>query len=222
MLMREAFGREVSDREAELIGKVMDRMEQPPEKRRRYGARCLYVMEDGKKCKQRGWLRGEFCFHHDPGTAELRKLAGRPRRKLITVTKGQQVEALLDETMEELRAGRMKPGQAYAVGYVAQLMLMARESRRREAKFDVKWFWDMVDLMVAFENAEKKAKEKAEVAKEERKRKKAKKAREADSFASQGEAQDEEAEAFAPQDSAPFGSAQRKQDEEVEEVEQEV
>jgi len=120
--------------------------------------RCRQVMEDGRKCKQRPWLGGELCFQHDPEAAELRKLAGRPSKERLT--KGQEVEELLEETLEELRAGRMKPGQAYAVGYLAQLMLAARESRRKEVKLDVKWFWDMVDLVLALEDGEKALKEK--------------------------------------------------------------
>jgi hypothetical protein len=171
-MAREALGEELPPQEAEEIGDAIARFAERSERGRKrgrgYGAPCLHVTPDGKRCKQRGWMGGEYCFQHDPETAELRRLAGRPKKKLITVTKGQQVEALLDETMDELRAGRMKPGQAYAVGYLAQLMLMARQSRVRETKFDVKWFWDMVDLMVAFEYGEKKMKEKAREAGEEK------------------------------------------------------
>jgi hypothetical protein len=132
------------------------------------------VQEDGKPCKQRGWLGGELCFQHDPETAELRKLAGRPRKKLITVTKGQEVEGLLDETMADLRAGRVKPGQAYAVGYLAQLMLMARASRVKETKFDAKWFWEMADLMIALDKGKKSLEEKRRKAREEKKAKRMK------------------------------------------------
>jgi len=207
-MAREALGGEVPPHEAEeiadAVARFAERNKGRPRRRRRYGAPCRFATEDGKRCKQRGWMGGEYCFQHDPETAELRRLAGRPRRhrgrprtKLITVTKGQEVEELLEETLHELRAGRMKPGQAYAVGYLAQLMLAARASRLREVKLDPKWFWEMVDIAIAFDNASKNLKEKRRKAREERKvkkAKKAKKAREAESFASQSEAQDEEAE----------------------------
>ena len=121
-------------------------------------SRCTHVMEDGRKCRQRPWLGGELCFQHDPEAEELRKLAGRPRSRAAATA--QQVQELLGETLEELRAGRMKPGHAYAVGYVAQLMLAAQEARRKEVKLDVKWFWDMVDLLLALEDGKKALKEK--------------------------------------------------------------
>ncbi|MGH9651002.1 MAG: hypothetical protein ACRD3I_11090 [Terriglobales bacterium] len=174
--MREAFGGEIPLRDAEKIVDAVARIRETSRERparrkpRRYGARCRQVMEDGRKCKQRGWLGGEFCFQHDPEAAELRKLAGRPRKERLT--KGQEVEELLDETLEELRRGRMKPGQAYAVGYLAQLMLMARETRHRETKLDVKWFREMSDLVIAFDDAEKSLKEKRRKAREEKKAKK--------------------------------------------------
>ncbi|MCI0657235.1 MAG: hypothetical protein L0170_09215 [Acidobacteria bacterium] len=179
-MLREAFGDEIPLEEAEKIVEAVSRFTessgaQPGRRRRRYNARCGFVAEDGTRCKQRGWLGGEFCFQHDPETAELRKLAG--RRSQERLTKEQEVEELLDEAMEELRAGRMKPGQAYAVGYLAQLMLTARVTRLRETKLDVKWFWEMTDLAIAFDDAQKSLKEKARKAREEKKAKKARKAR---------------------------------------------
>jgi len=122
--------------------------------------RCGFVMEDGRKCKLRPWLGKEFCFQHDPETAELRKLAGRPSNR--AAKSAHEVQELLGEMLEELRKGRMKPGQAYAAGYLAQLMLTAQESRRREIKLDVKWFWDMVDLLLALEDGQKSLEEKKE------------------------------------------------------------
>ncbi|MGH9779130.1 MAG: hypothetical protein ACRD5I_12030 [Candidatus Acidiferrales bacterium] len=102
------------------------------------------------------------------------------------------MEKLLDETLTEVQAGRMKPGQAYAVGYLAQLMLMARESRRKEVKLDVKWYWDMVDLVVTMDDAKKSLKEKARNAREEKKAKKAREAEEEDKADEREEAEDEE------------------------------
>jgi hypothetical protein len=87
------------------------------------------------------------------------------------------VQELLGETLEELQAGRMKPGQAYATGYLAQLMLAAQAARRKEYKIDVKNFWEIVDLVLAFDDAKKSLKEKARKAREE---KRAKEAREAE------------------------------------------
>ena len=193
-MLREAFGKEIPLREAEKIADAVARIREtaaePPARRKRirYNARCVFVMEDGKKCKQSGWLGGEFCFQHDPEAAELRKLAGRPSKERLT--KGEEVEELLDETLTELQEGRMKPGQAYATGYLAQLMLMARETRRREVKLDVKWFREMVDLIVNLDDAQKSLKEKKRKAREEKKKKKAREARKAASLVGQGGTQD--------------------------------
>lgn len=202
-MARDALGGELPPHEAEEITDAMarfaERSEQRRVRRRRYGAPCLHVLLDGKRCKQKGWMGGEFCFQHDPETAELRRLAGRPSKKRLT--KGQEVEELLEETLHELRAGRMNAGQAYAVGYLAQLMLAARASRLREVKLDPKWFWEMVDLAIAMDEGAKSLKEKKRKAREEKKKKatEAKAAEdepeEAESFVSPSEAEDE-----------PFGS----------------
>lgn len=63
-----------------------------------------------------------MCFHHDPEAAELRQNAGRPRGaiKILTAT---EVNQLLAETLEQVKAGKLEAGQAYAVGYLAQLIL---------------------------------------------------------------------------------------------------
>lgn len=121
-------------------------------------SRCTYVGPEGERCKQSRWAGKKVCFQHDPQAAELRMQAR--RRGTQRVTKADEVEELLNETLEDLRSGRIKIGQAYAVGYLAQLMLAAQQARLKEVKLDVKWFWDMVDLGVALENAEKKLKEK--------------------------------------------------------------
>ena len=84
--------------------------------------RCTHVFPDGRRCKQRRWRQKELCFHHDPEAAELRQNAGRPRSaiKILTAT---EVHHLLTETLEQVKAGKIKAGEAYAVGYLAQLIL---------------------------------------------------------------------------------------------------
>ena len=134
--------------------------------------RCAHVSKDGAKCKQKAWRGRRVCYQHDPEMGELRRKAGRPRNpvRLMSV---RDVQELLAETLEELRAGEIGPGEAYATGYLAQLALAAQGASRRESKLDVKHFWEMVDLGAAVEKA-------AELQKERNKEREAQQAQEAE------------------------------------------
>lgn len=143
--------------------------------------RCEYVREEGKRCKQKAWRGKKLCYQHDPEMGELRRKAGRPRNPVRLKT-AREVQELLARTLEELQAGEIGPGEAYAVGYLAQLGLTAQGEARRQAKPDVKHFWEVVDLGAAIERAVKMQEE----------RKKEREAKEAESLASPGEAQDKE------------------------------
>ncbi len=120
--------------------------------------RCTHISEEGERCKQKVWRGMKVCYQHDPEAAELRRHAGRPRNP-IELTSVQAVQESLAEAMRDLRGGKIKPGQAYAAGYLAQLALTALELERKESKLDVKHFWDVVDLGAAFEKAAALAKE---------------------------------------------------------------
>jgi len=152
--------------------------------------RCTHFSEDGKRCKQKAWRAKKVCYQHDPAAAELRRKAGRPRNP-VPLTTVEDVQESLAETMRELQAGKIKPGQAYAAGYLAQLALTALELERKQSKLDVKHFWEVVDLGAAFEKAGELAKE----------RRKGKEAQEASPSASpqdkEAEEKAEEAEAEA-------------------------
>jgi len=147
--------------------------------------RCAYVAESGRRCKQKAWRGKEVCYQHDPEAAELRGNAGRPRDPMYLVSV-KAVQLSLTDTLEDLRAGRIKAGEAYAAGYLAQLALTALDVDRRERKLDVKHFWEMVDLGATIEDAVK-------LAKERKKEKEAQEAKEAQETQSFGFAQDKEA-----------------------------
>ncbi len=133
---------------------------------RQISLRCSHVSADGRRCKQKVWRGKGVCYQHDPEAAELRAKAGRPAFAkamaggLMTVA---EVQGLLAEALGDLRAGRIKPGEAYAVGYLAQLALTAIGAARKVGKLDVKHFWDVVELGAAIETAEEM---KAEMEKE--------------------------------------------------------
>jgi len=124
--------------------------------------RCQDVMEDGQRCKQKAWRGKQVCYQHDPEMAELRRKAGRPAyaeasagkpRNPVRLMTTRDVQELLAETAEDLRAGTIGAGEAYATGYLAQLALAAQGAARRESKLDVKHFWEVVDLGAAIERA---------------------------------------------------------------------
>jgi hypothetical protein len=107
---------------------------QIPEERR-----CVFVFADGRRCRMRRW-GAELCFHHDPAAAEKRRNRGRPlsRLQLLTAT---EVHALLTETMRRLHAGQIPAGEAYATGYLAQLLL-GNLKQVREEFAEAKTEWD--------------------------------------------------------------------------------
>lgn len=102
--------------------------------------RCTHIFAEGRRCKQRRWQGKELCFQHDPEAAELRKNAGRQASalKMLTAT---EVHDLLTRTLEELRAKRVTPGEAYATGYLAQLLLGNLEAVGEEYDW-VRTQWD--------------------------------------------------------------------------------
>jgi hypothetical protein len=102
--------------------------------------RCVHRYGDGRRCGNRRWQESELCFQHDPEAAELRKNAGRPPSclKVMTVT---EIQETLAGALEELREGRMAPGQAYALGYLAQLLV--NNMNRADEEYDwVRSQWD--------------------------------------------------------------------------------
>ena len=84
--------------------------------------RCVHKYSNGRRCGNQRWRGKEVCFQHDPEAAELRKKAGRPASALRIMT-ATEVHAELSRTLEELREKRITPGEAYARGYLAQLLL---------------------------------------------------------------------------------------------------
>jgi hypothetical protein len=103
--------------------------------------RCTFVWPEGQQCKQRRWRGKELCYQHHPDAAELRKNAGRRALSAIKVLTATEVHQMLAEALEAVRDGEMPPGQAYAVGYLGQLLLGNLESVYEEYDW-VKTRWD--------------------------------------------------------------------------------
>lgn len=103
------------------------------------GRRCVFVFEDGRRCRMRRWGT-ELCFHHDPAAAKMRRNRGRPlsRLRMLAAT---EVHALLTEALRKLQAGEISPGEAYATGYLAQLVLGNLRQVQEEFE-DARTRWD--------------------------------------------------------------------------------
>lgn len=159
-----------------------------------YKPQFAHLHPDGRRCRNRCWAGKEYCFQHDTEAAELRAMAGGPSYakaseggpvRLMSVA---EVQAALTRTLADLQERRIKPSEAYAAGYLAQLALTALGVAKKVGKLDVKHFWEMVDLGAAIETAAKLQKERekeverkeAEEAQEAKEAEQAEEAREVD------------------------------------------
>jgi hypothetical protein len=102
--------------------------------------RCTHVLADGRRCRLRRWGEHELCFQHHPDAAEERKNAGRPPSALRVIT-ATEVHEVLAQALEEVRAGSLPVGRAYAIGYLAQLLLGNLEAVGEEYK-EARNEWD--------------------------------------------------------------------------------
>ena len=148
--------------------------------------RCTHVYGDGRRCKQRRWREKELCFHHDPEAAELRKPKGVPVSELRMIS-ATEVHALLTKALEDLQAKRINPGEAYAIGYLAQLVLTNLKAMGEEYD-EAKTQWDRYQeirwRVLALDEGTYEEKVLGETE---------------EPFVPPGEAQDKEAEPFVPQ-----------------------
>jgi len=104
---------------------------------------CAYVGPDGYRCRAVPLTGKEFCFFHDPDSAELRRRAGvaggRARaRKVLAEASLCQLDSreslitLLSETVQQVRTGQIDPKVANAVGYLVNVARQILESDEYE------------------------------------------------------------------------------------------
>ena len=96
-------------------------------------ARCEFRHDDGRACRKPQWREGRFCYHHDPAARELRK-EQIGRRQRTKPPSEEELQAIAAAAMEDLRAGKLSPGQGYAIGYLAQTLLSHERQRKRKPK----------------------------------------------------------------------------------------
>lgn len=101
--------------------------------------KCQQIKADGKPCQASARAGSDFCFFHDPDAGAERTAARKaggiersrraavlpadsPIRNLSTID---DVAALLGETINQTRTGKLDPKVANAIGYLSGMLLKA-------------------------------------------------------------------------------------------------
>lgn len=88
---------------------------------------CTHVFADGRRCGSRPWAGKEFCWHHDPEGVKQRhqeqEAEGEGEEEEVELLTPIEVHALLSRTLAGVEAGTIPVGRAYAVGYLAAILL---------------------------------------------------------------------------------------------------
>jgi hypothetical protein len=109
---------------------------------------CNATKPDGSNCQAASLSDSGFCYFHDPAQAQKRKAAqaegGRQQRmKTLDVTEPDvNVEdcgdaiALISETINQVRKGKIDPRVANSVGFLANILIKAVERNKLEARIE--------------------------------------------------------------------------------------
>ena len=109
---------------------------------------CRYIKADHSRCRADARHDSIYCFFHDPKSAaereEARKNGGRERSRRAAVLPGDtpdehldnaaDVTRLLAQTINQVRRGELDPRISNAVGYLASILLQARERDELEQR----------------------------------------------------------------------------------------
>ena len=107
---------------------------------------CKAIKLDSSKCEVAALADSEFCFFHDPAKAGERKAAqslgghGNRLRVLnpdipdIKVESSRDMIALLCETINQVRKGEIDSRRAYALGYLANMVMAGIERNDLEMR----------------------------------------------------------------------------------------
>jgi hypothetical protein len=109
---------------------------------------CRHIKPDRSRCRANALHSSPFCFFHDPKSAADRAAArrngGRERSRRAAVlpadtsdrplASAADVTGLLAETINQVRRGEIDPRISNAVGYLAGILLKARERDEMEQR----------------------------------------------------------------------------------------
>jgi hypothetical protein len=109
-------------------------------------APCKAKKPDGKSCKLAALPGSEFCFFHDPEKAGERRAAqslGGSRNRMKTLAAdapdvklgdSQAVINLIEETVNDVRKGKLDPRVANSIGYLINVLIKARDQGELEER----------------------------------------------------------------------------------------
>lgn len=111
---------------------------------------CHYIRSDRTRCRANARRGSRYCFFHDPESAAdreaARKKGGRERSRKAAVlpadtpdrvlTTASDVTALLAETINQVRRGELDTRVSNAVGYLASILLNAKERDEIEKRLE--------------------------------------------------------------------------------------
>jgi len=104
-------------------------------------SQCRYIKSDRRRCLANARRGSSYCFFHDPDSTierdTARKNGGRERSRRAAVlpantpdrplATASDVNVLLAETINQVRRGEVDPRISNAVGYLAGILLKAKE-----------------------------------------------------------------------------------------------
>ena len=109
---------------------------------------CSASKPDQSNCQAPALPGSEFCFFHDPSKAEKRREAqaqgGRQNRMKTLEDSAPDVKledcgdaiALISETINEVRKGKIDPRVANSVGFLANILIKAAERNKLETRIE--------------------------------------------------------------------------------------
>lgn len=109
---------------------------------------CRHIKSDRSRCRANARHGSNYCFFHDPASAverdKARQNGGRERSRRATVlppntpdkplNSAYDVTVLLAETINQVRRGEIDPRISNAVGYLAGVLLKAKENDEIEQR----------------------------------------------------------------------------------------
>src|SRR5215471_7622083 len=102
---------------------------------------CRHIKSDGSHCRANARRSSTYCFFHDPDSLNEREAArisgGKERSRKAAVlpadtpnkslASASDVTGLLGETINQVRRGEIDPRISNAVGYLAAILLKAKQ-----------------------------------------------------------------------------------------------
>lgn len=89
--------------------------------------RCFYRHPNGAPCRRWASRDSEFCFYHQPDHSQQERHEAEHLHPLMRLASPEDIFDVVRETLNAVRLGRIRPGRAYAVGYLVDVWLRVRK-----------------------------------------------------------------------------------------------